>query len=95
MNVPTTTTRPTPVGYRRVLLRIGPVRMPVRVRSIVVGLAAVVALGVLGVLAYGLLGAAGRLRRELTGLEQDVQPLLVEAQATAARAAAQRSPTDD
>ncbi|CCH88040.1 conserved exported protein of unknown function [Modestobacter italicus] len=56
---------------------------------------AVLALGVLGVLAYGLLGAAGRLRRELSGLEQDVQPLLVEAQATAARAAAQRSTTDD
>jgi hypothetical protein len=50
---------------------------------------------VLGVLAYGLLGAAGRLRRELSGLEQDVQPLLVEAQAAAARAAAQRSTTDD
>ena len=56
---------------------------------------AVLALGVLGVLAYGLLGAAGRLRRELSGLEQDVQPLLVEAQAAAARAAAQRSTTDD
>jgi hypothetical protein len=56
---------------------------------------AVLALGVLGVLGFGLLGAAGRLRRELTGLEQDVQPLLVEAQATAARAAAQRSTTDD
>ena len=56
---------------------------------------AVLALGVLGVLAYSLLGAAGRLRRELSGLEQDVQPLLVEAQAAAARAAAQRSTTDD
>ena len=56
---------------------------------------AVLALGVLGVLAYGLLGAAGRLRRELSGLEQDVQPLLAEAQATAAKAAAQRSSTAD
>jgi Sec-independent protein translocase protein TatA len=56
---------------------------------------AVLALGVLGALAYGLLGAAGRLRRELRGLEQDVQPLLVEAQAAAAKAAAQRSATDD
>ena len=56
---------------------------------------AVLALGVLGALGYGLLGAAGRLRRELSGLEQDVQPLLVEAQAAAARAAAQRSTTDD
>jgi hypothetical protein len=52
---------------------------------------AVLALGVLGALAYSLLGAAGRLGRELHGLEQDVQPLLVEAQAAAARAAAQRS----
>ncbi|MBZ4486702.1 iron chelate uptake ABC transporter family permease subunit [Microbacterium sp. cx-55] len=42
------------VGYRRVLLRIGPLRMPVRARSIVVGLAAVAALCVLGVLALGL-----------------------------------------
>jgi hypothetical protein len=56
---------------------------------------AVLALGVLGALAYSLLGAAGRLGRELHGLEQDVQPLLVEARATAARAAAQRSTTDD
>ncbi|MBW8763754.1 MAG: iron chelate uptake ABC transporter family permease subunit [Microbacterium sp.] len=41
-------------GYRRVLLRCGPLRMPVRLRSIVVGLTAVVALGVLGVLSLGL-----------------------------------------
>jgi Sec-independent protein translocase protein TatA len=52
---------------------------------------AVLALGVLGVLGYSLLGAAGRLRRELRGLERDVRPLLADAQATAARAAAQRS----
>jgi hypothetical protein len=47
--------------------------------------------GVLGVLAYSLVGAAGRLRRELRGLEHDVAPLLAEAQATAARAAEQRA----
>ena len=52
---------------------------------------AVLALVVLGVLAFGLLGAAGRLDRELRALERDVQPLLTEAQATAQRAAAQRA----
>ena len=52
---------------------------------------AVLGLGVLGVLAYSLFGAAGRLARELRGLEHDVRPLLTEAQETAARAAAQRA----
>ena len=52
---------------------------------------AVLAVGVLGVLAYSLVGAAGRLHRELRGLEHDVAPLLAEAQATAARAAEQRA----
>ena len=47
---------------------------------------AVLALVVLGVLVYGLLGAAGRLRREITALEREVRPLLTEAQAAAARA---------
>jgi hypothetical protein len=52
---------------------------------------AVLVLLVLGVLAYHVLGAAGRLGRELRGLERDVQPLLTEAQAAAARAAEQRA----
>ena len=52
---------------------------------------AVLVLLVLGVLAYNVLGAAGRLSRELRGLERDVRPLLTEAQATAARAAEQRA----
>jgi hypothetical protein len=52
---------------------------------------AVLALLVLGILGYSLLGAAGRLLRELRGLERDVRPLLAEAQATAGRAAAQRA----
>ena len=52
---------------------------------------AVLVLLVLGVLGYQLLGAAGRLSRELRGLERDVRPLLAEAQAAADRAAAQRS----
>jgi hypothetical protein len=52
---------------------------------------AVLAVLVLGVLGYSLLGAAGRLSRELRGLERDVQPLLAEAQAAAAKAAEQRA----
>ena len=52
---------------------------------------AVLAVLVLGVLAYSLFGAAGRLARELRGLERDVRPLLTEAQAAAERAAAQRA----
>ena len=53
---------------------------------------AVLAVVVLGALAYGLLGALGRLRRELAALERDVRPLLSEAQATAARAAEVQRP---
>ena len=52
---------------------------------------AVLALVVLGALAYSLFGAFGRLDRELRALERDVQPLLTEAQATAQKAAAQRA----
>ncbi len=46
----------------------------------------VLALVVLGGIAYGLLGAAGRLRRELEAAERDVRPLLEQARATADRA---------
>ena len=49
----------------------------------------VLALVVLGAVAYGVLGAVGRLRREVAAAERDVRPLLDEAQVTAARAAAQ------
>ena len=56
---------------------------------------AVLAVLVLGVLGYSLLGAAGRLSRELRGLERDVRPFLAEAQATAERAAAQRAERAD
>ena len=52
---------------------------------------AVLVLLVLGVLAYSLLGAAGRLSRELRGLERDAAPMLAQAQATAERAAQQRA----
>jgi len=52
---------------------------------------AVLVLLVLGVLAYSVLGAAGRLSRELRGLERDVAPLRAEVDAAAQRAAAQRA----
>jgi hypothetical protein len=41
---------------------------------------------VLGALAHGVLGARARLAREITAFEQEVRPLLGEAQAAAARA---------
>ena len=47
----------------------------------------VLALVVLGGLAYGLLGAFGRLRREIEGAEQDLRPFLEQLQRTADRAA--------
>ena len=46
----------------------------------------VAALVVLGVVAYGVLGAAGRLGRELEGAERDTRPLLDQIEATVARA---------
>lgn len=46
----------------------------------------VLALVVLGAVAHGLLGAAGRLRREMAAAERDVAPLF--AQMSAAQAAA-------
>ncbi|MCW2702829.1 MAG: hypothetical protein JWQ37_824 [Blastococcus sp.] len=46
----------------------------------------VLSLVVLGAIGYGLVGAAGRLRRELAAAERDVRPLLEQAQAAAARA---------
>jgi flagellar basal body-associated protein FliL len=55
---------------------------------LIVGLV-VLALVVLGAVAYGVLGAAGRLHREVAAAEREVRPLLTEVQATAVRAAAQ------
>ncbi|HEY0403646.1 MAG TPA: hypothetical protein VGD09_16630 [Blastococcus sp.] len=46
----------------------------------------VLSLVVLGAIGYGLVGAAGRLRRELAAAERDVRPLLEQAQAVASRA---------
>jgi len=50
--------------------------------------AVVLALVVLGAIAYGLLGAAGRLRREIAAAERDVAPLLEHLQAAQAAAEA-------
>ena len=55
---------------------------------VVLAVVVALALVVLGVVGYGVLGAFGRLNRELEGAERDVRPLLEQAQATAARAAA-------
>jgi hypothetical protein len=46
----------------------------------------VLVLVVLGGLAYGLLGAFGRLQREVEGAERDVRPFLEQLQQAAARA---------
>ena len=45
----------------------------------------VLALVVLGAIGYGVLGAAGRLGRELEAAERDVRPLIQQAQALSAR----------
>ncbi|MGY1840695.1 MULTISPECIES: hypothetical protein [unclassified Modestobacter] len=52
---------------------------------------AVLAVVVLGSLAYSLFGAMGRLTRELRRLDGEVRPVLAEVQATLDRAAAQRA----
>ena len=53
---------------------------------VVLVVAVVLALVVLGVVGYLVLGAFRRLDRELQAAERDVRPLLDQAQATAARA---------
>jgi hypothetical protein len=50
----------------------------------------VVALAVLGVVGYGLRSAAGRLDRELRGLQADVEPVRADVEEALRRAAAQR-----
>jgi len=49
---------------------------------------AVLALLVLGIIGYGLVGALTRLRREVEGAQQDLAPVLEQLQATAAHAEA-------
>jgi hypothetical protein len=46
----------------------------------------VLTLVVLGVMAYGLVGALTRLRREVEGAQREIAPVLAQLQATAARA---------
>jgi hypothetical protein len=53
---------------------------------IVLAVVVVLALVVLGIIGHGVLGAFGRLNRELEAAEREVRPLLDRAQATAARA---------
>jgi hypothetical protein len=53
---------------------------------IVLAVVLVLALVVLGIVGYGLLGAFGRLNRELAAAERDVRPLLDQVRATTARA---------
>ena len=45
----------------------------------------VLALVVLGAIGFGVLGAAGRLGRELEAAQRDMRPLVQQAQATRAR----------
>ena len=53
---------------------------------IVLAVVVVLALVALGLVGYGVLGAFGRLNRELEAAERDVRPILDQAQVTAARA---------
>jgi hypothetical protein len=55
----------------------------------------VLALVVLGAIGYGVLGAAGRLGRELEAAERDVRPLLDQAQATSQMLARSRGSSQD
>jgi hypothetical protein len=47
---------------------------------------AVLAVVVLGIVAYGVVGALTRLRREVEGAQRDLAPVLEQLQATAAHA---------
>jgi hypothetical protein len=55
----------------------------------------VLALVVLGTVAYGVFGALSRLGREATALQREVRPLLQQVQASAAAAEARRDRDDD
>ncbi|MEI4280485.1 hypothetical protein [Klenkia terrae] len=62
---------------------------------IVLGVVVVLALVVLGALGFGLLGAAGRLTREIAALQRDVAPVAAQLQASLAAAAASRQKSPD
>ena len=53
---------------------------------VVLAVVLLLALVVLGIVGYVVLGAFGRLNREVAAAQRDVRPLLEQAQATAARA---------
>jgi hypothetical protein len=55
----------------------------------------VLALVVLGAVAYGVFGAFSRLGREVASFDREVRPVLEQVQATAAAAEARRSRDDD
>ncbi len=55
----------------------------------------VLALVVLGGVAYGVFGAFSRLGREVASLEREVRPVLEQVQATTAAAEARRERDDD
>jgi hypothetical protein len=55
----------------------------------------VLALVVLGAVAYGVFGALSRLGREAAALEREVRPVLQQVQATASAAEARRDRDDD
>jgi hypothetical protein len=55
----------------------------------------VLALVVLGAVAFGVVGAFTRLGREATALEREVRPVLQQVQATAVAAEARRERDDD
>ena len=55
----------------------------------------VLALVVLGGVAYGVFGALSRLGREVASFEREVRPVLSQVQATAAAAEARRDRDDD
>ncbi|WP_091068306.1 hypothetical protein [Klenkia brasiliensis] len=55
----------------------------------------VLAVVVLGALAYGLVGALGRLTREMAALQRDVAPVAAQLQQSLVAAAASRERTPD
>ena len=52
---------------------------------------AIVVVGVLGGVAYNVLGSVGRLRREVAALDAEVRPVIGSVQETVARAEAARA----
>ncbi len=61
---------------------------------IVLGVVVVLAVVVLGALGYALVGALGRLTREMAALQRDVAPLAADLQASLAAATSRTSASD-